>query len=464
MREHALAWLFTKAGATLFRRVQSTYQRKFQHKLQVVLIAGNVGKSTATLMVADLLRASGKTVLTGTEPERNLNTPMGFVATLLDRKELLNNGFKGLSTLFIASFFGKLPTLNRKTVLVYECGVDQQHGANRYLKIFKSVDIVVLPVVAIEHSQNFSNTIDQEALRNTLRIIPHIYREQLVTINDPILKNCVIEQLKFTTIAKTVISPKILGSVGKKMIVWSRGKSAKEITASVRTRGTQLALAGSLTPEKYLLPSTFVVFGAILIEISRVFKIPKKLMGTTIENLTLPYSRFSKFEGKAPFSQIVDSTYNSDPESLNGFLDLLDTHAVQATHHCLILGEMRELGVQSDRAHEAIIKRIITMSEYIPMSVYLVGSEWVKPNLLVMWSQYNFIHHAQQVNKLLPKLQTHKFPKKSWMWCKGSQNTLFLEEVVKAYLKKKEDSQFLCRQSEFYLEKKAQYTSLDHEI
>jgi hypothetical protein len=40
---------------------------------------------------------------------------------------------------------------------------------------------------------------------------------------------------------------------------------------------------------------------------------------------------------------------------------------------------------------------------------------------------------------------------------KGSQNTIFLEEAVKHFLKNKQDEELLTRQSEFRMKKKSEY-------
>ncbi len=58
------------------------------------------------------------------------------------------------------------------------------------------------------------------------------------------------------------------------------------------------------------------------------------------------------------------------------------------------------------------------------------------------------------IKTALEKLSQEK--KNEWiiLLCKGSQNTIFLEESVKILLKNQADSKQLVRQSEFWLSKK----------
>ncbi|MBQ9553518.1 hypothetical protein IJU97_00705 [bacterium] len=68
--------------------------------------------------------------------------------------------------------------------------------------------------------------------------------------------------------------------------------------------------------------------------------------------------------------------------------------------------------------------------------------------------QLTLCHSYKEVAKEVEKfLQTSK---EKWIvLLKGSQNTIFLEEATKLLLENKKDAQFLTRQSEWWLKKKA---------
>jgi ribonuclease HII len=124
----------------------------------------------------------------------------------------------------------------------------------------------------------------------------------------------------------------------------------------------------------------------------------------------------------------------------------------------IVLGEMRELGVTATQAHNEVLDNILRLgkqwSHYIE-NIYLLGNEWVKcddDGIVKIEDQVNFISYRNQLFKVFKKagdikslLTKETIKPNSWVWIKGSQNTIFLEILVKHLLNNPEDNNKLCR-------------------
>jgi UDP-N-acetylmuramyl pentapeptide synthase len=225
--------------------------------------------------------------------------------------------------------------------------------------------------------------------------------------------------------------------------------------------------------KNYLLPETFGKVAEMLDLIGEKYRISKEIIGETIKNLEVPNGRFSVLKGHKN-STIVDSTYNSDPASLVGFLDLVsevietqksysidqleEMGLVQRPKHIVILGEMRELGETANKEHGDILNRLKQMSEAYKDhidEVYLLGSQWLECDeggIEKSDGTTHYISFSQTIFKVFLRageisqmLTLGNIRPNSWFWIKGSQNTIFSEIVVEHLLADKKDSEKLCR-------------------
>jgi len=169
-------------------------------------------------------------------------------------------------------------------------------------------------------------------------------------------------------------------------------------------------------------------------------------------NFDLQPSRFSRFNGIGN-SILFDSTYNASPESMRkvceNFFEIQKKLFPKYTP-LLCLGDMRELGKYTADAHENLAKLL----EKHSAKVLLVGAsmqELVVPKI----SDVQHFPNSQKLGEYLKDFLEKN--EKYVILFKGSQNTIFLEEAVKAVLKDPKDAQKLCRQEKFWLKKKEAY-------
>jgi UDP-N-acetylmuramoyl-tripeptide--D-alanyl-D-alanine ligase len=194
--------------------------------------------------------------------------------------------------------------------------------------------------------------------------------------------------------------------------------------------------------ENFYLPEIYQIsFGAAL-SLARIFNIN---YNEAVKNLqtkfTLPPSRSSILDG-IKNTTIIDSSYNSSPIACNELLKFLTTFK---TKKIAILGDMRELGDSSQKEHQKIYDLAVKSADLI----ISVGPETKK-------------YFGNKSHKFTYWWQAAKFLKDEikggeTILVKGSQNTIFLEELVKSILKNPKDSKKLCRQSPYWLKVKNKF-------
>ncbi|MFA7663158.1 MAG: Mur ligase family protein [Patescibacteria group bacterium] len=194
--------------------------------------------------------------------------------------------------------------------------------------------------------------------------------------------------------------------------------------------------------DQFYLPEIYhICFGAAL-SLARIFNIN---YNEAVKNLqadfVLPPSRSSILDG-IKNSTIIDSSYNSSPIACSELLKFLTTFK---TKKIAVLGDMRELGDSSKEEHQKIYD-LATKSADLIISV---GPETTK-------------YFGDKSKKFTYWWQTAEFLKNEvkggeTILVKGSQNTIFLEELVKSILKNPDDTKKICRQSKYWLKVKAKF-------
>jgi UDP-N-acetylmuramoyl-tripeptide--D-alanyl-D-alanine ligase len=194
--------------------------------------------------------------------------------------------------------------------------------------------------------------------------------------------------------------------------------------------------------KKFFLPPVYDIgFGAAL-SLAKLFNIPQKQAIENIQNnFSLPPSRSSILKGIKE-TTVIDSSYNSSPLACQELLKFLSTFK---TKKIAILGDMRELGKSAPFEHRRIYE-IATKSADEIISVGPQTKKYFGPK------SKKFTYWWQAIDYLKNILQGDET-----ILVKGSQNTIYLEELVKAILSDSKDSSKLCRQSSWWLKTKERF-------
>lgn len=470
----------------ILNKVRNRYYRFNRAKLPVILVAGTAGKSSQTLLLAQIFKNNGWSVFTGVDQEgKSLNSVTGLTMILCGFRIDFNSGFGSLRKFwfFIKSIsfwlFQNYSKLNRKTILIHEVGFDHQNESQDYLKIFKQdVDCLVITNLTYEHTGGFSETLNKDIFWRINNKLPQKWIDIIENPDyDLRLKNIALEQFNLLSLADKYIIPNSLGNLDNQLITNLAGQIQEmDVTAS-RGENFELVFQNNFSFSKdYLLPLTFAKTGYTAKLIASFYDLDED-NEINFQNLTLPNGRFSLIHGIND-SVIVDSTYNADPQSVESFLGMMEEVLAASTNidgnqllttskekfsgdppkFYIVLGEMRELGVTATQAHNEVLDNILRLgkqwSHYIE-NIYLLGNEWVKcddDGIVKIEDQVNFISYRNQLFKVFKKagdikslLTKETIKPNSWVWIKGSQNTIFLEILVKHLLNNPEDNNKLCR-------------------
>lgn len=336
---------------------------------------------------------------------------------------------------------------------VAEMGVDSPYppqNMNYLLTLLKPTTGVFLNVEPM-HSQPFDHLVDE--------IDPH-KRRQAIREVIAAEKGKLIESLPPTGTA-------ILNSDDDLVIGFSKKTKAKVVTfghknpADVKVETIKQSLAGTkigfeyqgqkadLNLRHYLLPDHYALSFAAAIAVGASHGINLKSALKNLEkNFDLPPGRSSLFKG-VKGSVILDSSYNASAKPTIDSLNLLARLNAGRTY--AILGDMRELGLESQTEHE----RVIESAAQTCTGLYLIGPEmkqYALPKLHQL--NYNTVSWFETGIEAAADLKTRLRPG-DMVLVKGSQNTLFLETAVEALLSNpKRDRKKLCRRGKFWNKKR----------
>ncbi|MBI4215490.1 MAG: hypothetical protein HY602_02090, partial [Parcubacteria group bacterium] len=152
----------------------------------------------------------------------------------------------------------------------------------------------------------------------------------------------------------------------------------------------------------------------------------------------------------------IDSSYNASRETMIGSLRLLKTIAGKR-QKIAVLGDMRELGSQTEKEHLAVAKTILETADRAvlvgPLMRKFALHYLEKHDFPARW----FPASGQAAKSLLEVSQTSILRGGEILLIKGSQNTIFPEIIVEALLSNKEDVNKLCRRGKFWDKKRKLY-------
>ena len=171
--------------------------------------------------------------------------------------------------------------------------------------------------------------------------------------------------------------------------------------------------------------------------------------------------RLSVFDWKYN-TLIIDSTYNASPLSVRKTIDTVYTirnNCFSKSEIWLILWDMRELGDLTESEHRKLAWYVSQSGDQLFL-LWKSMNDYLADELEKIWATNNLTvcKTLKNLNKTVEdKLKERKDKSPVILVFKWSQNTIFLEEAVKHFLKNKQDEEFLTRQSEFWMKKKSEY-------
>jgi len=209
--------------------------------------------------------------------------------------------------------------------------------------------------------------------------------------------------------------------------------------------GKQFSL---IFPTQWYFKEYSMLFAAILLTAEEVGISLTDAKKRLEQSYRLPPGRLSVFTGEKG-TTILDGSYNASPVAVASTLKLLKD-IKSPGRKIVVLGDMRELGGLSEEKH----KEVGVLVTQVADEIVLVGpmmKQYALPVVIASGFPKERVFHFDTARDVGQFLLTKRMQKQDMILVKGSQNTIFLEEVVYQLMKEKSQAKtLLCRQSPYW--------------
>lgn len=397
--------------------------RKFKGK--VIAITGSAGKTSTKEAVYAVLNTQFKVK----KCEKSMNTEFGLLLTLLDIESGFSSAIKW-SWLILKAFYNCF-FIDHSEILLLEFGVDKKGDMDVLLSVVKP-DIAIMTNVFPVHLDEGQFKDLQDIFDEKKKIVEGIKEDGIAVLN---IDNSFLEHY-----AKSRKRSRTITFGKNKEASYCADKikqSIDGINFIVRHEDKKLEVQASVLGEHQV----YVLIPAIIC--ADIFEINPLITLEALKQYSLPPGRMTIIPGKND-SIILDSSYNSSPEALKESLKILKDAAGEK-RKVAVLGNMNELGEQSEALHEMIGKIIpdyvdvlLTVGENAKLFAKKAEEKGLKSTN---------IHVFKTALDAAEFFQTH-VKKDDVILVKGSQNAVRLERFVKALMKNPENAKRLLVRQE----------------
>ena len=397
-----------------------------KYKPRVVAITGSVGKTSAKEAIFSVLAGS----FHARKSEKNYNNEIGVPLTILG----VASGEMSLFGWFLvfAKWLGiMLFSVRYPEVLVLEMAADRP-GDLAYLSEFVHPEISVITEISASHLEYFKTL--EGVLKEKATLVKALDEKGLAVIN---IDNPYLAKLKnkmktnvlgfgFSEEAQVRATDVFLND--REMAGLSFKLSYKGATMPMR-------LNNALAKE-----NVYAALSGIAVGIGMGMNLVE--IGTNLENFSLPPGRLNLISG-IKNSWIIDDTYNASFKSCEAAFSLL-SQLGQERRKIVVLGDMLELGTQTEEAHRALAGKFLESKGAVFISVgtrmQLAVEELRKQNF--SGEIYTFRDPQEAGKKLQSILRFGDL-----VLVKGSQG-MRMEKVVEEIMAEPEKAEkLLCRQN-----------------
>lgn len=457
MKKKFLRWYYKLLG-----KLAHWYIEK--HNPQVIWINGSVGKTSCRMIIYQTLQRFLPNRHIYTSP-KNFNGELGMSLSIFQIEKREPNILYFVATLFRLirkRYFWPKPY----DILLLEYGIDRP-GEMDFLVSIAKPHIGVFTAIDSVHSEQFGNP--AEIAREEVKMLKNTLEIGFLNANDAYalqLKDQLkIDYLTYQTEGNDITADihfkdelfylaDFKGGIWVQFHAWIKEKKYA-ITTNILSKANYGYISVALA-----------IAGILDYKYAKLEKRPEDpiLRNGSHDTIEMKYQlqpgRLSIFHG-IENSVIIDSTYNASPLSVRKIINTafnIKTQLFPQRRIILVLGDMRELGDLTEREHRMIAgyvsqvadKVILVgkyMTDYLADELEKVGYD---PKLVEKFYDANIA--GKHIQKLL------KEPGDEYLVvCKGSQNTIYLEEAVKHFLLNPEDQKELTRQSARRLSTKKKY-------
>ncbi|MFC1615720.1 UDP-N-acetylmuramoyl-tripeptide--D-alanyl-D-alanine ligase [Patescibacteria group bacterium] len=416
-------WLLTKMAKFRLRRFKG----------KIISVTGSIGKTSTKEAIYAILNTQFKVK----KSKKSMNSEFGLPLTILDIESGYSSATKWSWFLIKAAIHCFMKEYSE--ILLLEMGVDKPGDMDFLISILKP-DIAIITNISPVHMGEKQFPSLQAIFDEKAKLVAAVKDSGLAVLN---LDN------PFTAGLAKKLMKKNLVSYGE-----TRDAEFRATIVKTSLEGTSFTLHHENKRHEVSLNAVghfqhYVVLPAISCAVKLGMSVEEAILA--LERFKLPPGRMNLIPAKKDGAQILDSTYNSSPESLKEALHLLKELGGEKKRKIAVIGDMNELGEQSQVLHEI-------MGELVPKCADLLITVGNRAKIIADKAEelgFNKDHvFSFKTVKSAIDFYEEKIKKDDLILVKGSQNNVRLERFVKAIMAHPENAKdLLVRQDRYWLDK-----------
>jgi len=328
-------------------------------KPRVVGVTGSVGKTSTKEAIYAVLSSKFQ----ARKNEKNYNNEIGLPLAILG----LESGGKSIwrwVLIFLQAvqivFFSRRK--NYPEILILEIGADRP-GDIKYLVDFLKPEVGVVTSIGISHLEFFKSK--KNIAREKSYLVKFLKKEHLAVLNwDDEETRGMAEQLKAKKISYGFSKE---AAVRASDIFFGYEKAKDQFGADIsKIKGISFKLSydGTTLPVRLLYsvgqPQIYAVLAAVAVGIH--FNMNLVEITEALKNFRPPVGRLNLIDG-IKNTVIIEDSYNSVPQSAIAALEVLEK--IQARRKIAVLGDMLELGEETEKGHREVGKKAAEIADIL---------------------------------------------------------------------------------------------------
>ncbi len=322
-----------------------------RHKPKIVAISGSVGKTSTRTAVFAVLSSKYSV----RENQKNYNNEIGIPLTIIGSesggRSLLKWVPVFLKWLWVL-IFPKYPE-----ILVFELGVDRPEDMKYFMSFIQPM-VGIITNISLSHIE-FFKTVENIAKEKRV-LIESLAPDGFAVLNadDPLA----IEMSRSTKANVISFGQAEQATVNASGLMYNYNDNKLDgISFKLNYDGKNVPIR-----LRHILAGHYVWAALAGVAAGIIFKINLVDIAQALEFLESPVGRMNLFEGRSG-SSVIDDTYNASPLSTFSALDVLEK--MKAPRKIAVLGDMLELGDQTEAEHRGIGKKVFSSKVNIFIAV-----------------------------------------------------------------------------------------------
>jgi len=411
-----------------------------RNKIEIFGLTGSIGKTTLTIALYNILSKKFSVGMTYRDGH-GLNSESGIPFALLD---VHVDGYRFVDWIryVIVATIHFIFTRPKYEMFIIEMGVDKPGDMDFILSMTRA-DLGIFLSISKVHTENFEKLLKTRHHKNKDALLKLVLAEKAKVIMSleedgwAVLNydEEMIRSLQYFTKAQVITFGLKKGADVQGIV---KKTSEDGFIGEVRY-GNQ---SEKIKIQKYLVNEKVFTTLLAAITVGITYDISLLTCIGAVETMALPPGRMTKIEGIKD-TIIIDSSYNASKLSMLEALDNLELF--EKRRKIAVLGDMRELGVESKAEHEEVAEK----ARKIVDEFVLIGpmmKEHFLTYLIERGVKQKQVHHFDNTYDALEFVKNKGIHGREAILVKGSQNTLYLEIVVEGIMKHPDKADaLLCR-------------------